>query len=110
MALAVALLAFLGFTGANILAVSNGVEDRRRIATEQRVAQSEADLRLCEVAINMSRSDFRALVRELSTIQAPPANEAEAERRAAQARIIEERYAPVDCEAFVAKGVLRRSP
>jgi hypothetical protein len=72
----------------------------------RRAANEALDHRLCEVAINMARADFRGLVAALAEVTPPPEDEAEAARQALTAAIVAQRYATIDCQRFVDDGTL----
>ena len=78
-----------------------------RVNTEisgRRARNHAADVRVCEVAMNVSAGRFLALITQLGAIAPPPANEAEAEYRAKARQILAAALVPIDCEVFVATG------
>lgn len=81
------------------------VINARSAVLERRARTQSADLRLCEVAINGTRADFRGLIDDLLKLSPAPRDEAEAARRKQTMAVIAERYAPVDCHKFIATQV-----
>ncbi len=81
-----------------------GVTRHRQANAAQQVSQHQADVHLCEVAINQSGARLLAVIARLTEQSPPPADEAEAAQRAAGQRILNEGFGPIDCERFVATG------
>jgi hypothetical protein len=100
-----------GLTGAYLFHRFEAGVTRRRaasaaVAAAQARKQHDADIRLCEVAINAQNANLRGLIGALTMAAPAPATPAEAAARAASAEIFSRFLAPIDCEVFVATGRL----
>jgi hypothetical protein len=88
----------------------DGVARRRaqNVATIAAQARQhhDAEVHLCEVAINGDHANLRALIAALTTAAAQPKDAAEAQARADSQAIFARFLGPIDCEVFVKTGQL----
>jgi hypothetical protein len=104
----VVLLVTVGLTvfGQGVIRRRTSSQATTRTLVQKVEEQHAADLRLCEVAMNVNARRFLDIVTKLGSLAPPPGSAAEADLNRQAQVILDEGLAPIDCEAFVDTGAI----